>query len=530
VRKERAHVENCHPENEAVQREESMIDVLLTHSYHLAYDRKQVRKQEPYPPLGTLYAASLLREQGISVAVFDPMLQEPESGLREALRIHKPKIVAIYEDDFNFLTKMCLTRMRELAWDMIQISRQSGAQVVVHGSDATDHAAEFMRRGAECVLEGEAEYTLFGVVKVLLAGESPAKLPGVLYLDEHGEAHRSQPSPRPGPRHSSTLPIPALDLIDLSLYRKVWREVHGKFSLNLIASRGCPFRCNWCAKPIFGDTYQLRPAVDVANEMRVLKEEYGADHLWFADDIFGLNRHWLEEFASAVERFNCSVPFKVQARADLVTEDAAQSLRRAGCAEVWMGVESGSQKILDAMGKGLRVEKVHAAREHLRREGIRTCYFLQFGYPGEQWKDIEKTVAVVRETRPDDIGVSFSYPLPDTRFYARVKEQLGAKQNWSDSEDLCVMFKGTYTDSLYRAVRDALHAEVKSWKLGAKQIEQAAENARLWKLAESLEPVCRNLDPTQFPAEGTEITGEVFEPVAFVPVESVAARGGQANE
>ena len=271
-------------------------------------------------------------------------------------------------------------------------------------------------------------------------------------------------------------------------------------------------------------------AVDVAKEMRVLKEEYGADHLWFADDIFGLNRHWLEEFAVAVERINCRVPFKVQARADLLTDQAAKSLRRAGCAEVWMGVESGSQKILDAMDKGLRVEEVRAAREHLRREGIRTCYFLQFGYPGEQWKDIQKTVALVRETRPEDIGVSFSYPLPNTRFYARVKEQLGAKQNWSDSEDLCVMFKGTYTDSLYRAVRDALHAEVESWKPGAKQSEQAAESARLWKLAESLEPVSRNLDPTQLPAEETEITGKFFGSTAFVPVQSVGARGGEAND
>jgi anaerobic magnesium-protoporphyrin IX monomethyl ester cyclase len=139
-------------------------DVLLTHSYHLAYDRKQVRKMEPYPPLGTLYAAGLLREHGISVAVFDCMLQDPESGLREALRVHQPKIVAIYEDDFNFLTKMCLTRMRELAWNMIEIAHQVGAQVVVHGSDATDHAQEFLHRGAECILEGEAEHSLLAVV------------------------------------------------------------------------------------------------------------------------------------------------------------------------------------------------------------------------------------------------------------------------------------------------------------------------------------------------------------------------------
>ena len=101
-----------------------MADVLLTHSYHLPYDRKQVRKMQPYPPLGTLYAAAVLRQHQISVGVFDAMLQEPEPGFREALHVHRPKIVAIYEDDFNFLTKMCLTRMREIAFQMIDQTRE----------------------------------------------------------------------------------------------------------------------------------------------------------------------------------------------------------------------------------------------------------------------------------------------------------------------------------------------------------------------------------------------------------------------
>ena len=508
-----------------------MADVLLTHSYHLDYDRKQSRKMEPYPPLGTLYAAGLLRAHGISVAVFDCMLQPAEEGLRKALKAHRPKIVAIYEDDFNFLTKMCLTRMRELAWEMIAIAQQHGACVVVHGSDATDHAEEFLQRGAECVIEGEAEYPLLHVVRALLAGTSVANIPGVMRLARCGGKTAIAACSRSVLKRGSMLPLPARDLIDMSAYRRAWKDAHGTFSLNLIASRGCPFRCNWCAKPIFGDSYQLRPAVDVAHEMRLLKEDYGAEHLWFADDIFGLNRHWLEDFASAVESLHCAAPFKIQARADLLTSETARSLRRAGCSEVWMGVESGSQKVLDAMDKGLRVEEVINAREHLKREGIRTCYFLQLGYPGEQWKDIQKTIALVRETRPDDIGVSFSYPLPNTRFYARVKEQLGAKQNWSDSEDLCVMFKGAYTDRLYRAVRDALHAEVESWKPGNKQSDHAKESAELWKLVESLESVSRNPDATKLPELTTDRISRFFPSRAqFIPLQTIIAPGGDAND
>ena len=507
-----------------------MADVLLTHSYHLPYDRKQVRKMEPYPPLGTLYAAGLLRTQGISVALFDSMLEEPEAGLREALRMHQPKIVAIYEDDFNFLTKMCLTRMRELAWEMIETARRHGARVIVHGSDATDHPMEFLRLGAECVLEGEAEYSLLYVVQALLAGASPANIPGVLCLNREGHGLALGTSSRNASRQAATLPLPARDLLDLSPYRKAWKDIHGIFSLNLIASRGCPFRCNWCAKPIFGDGYQLRPARDVAAEMRLLKEQYGAEHLWFADDIFGLNRHWLEEFALAVENFRCAVPFKIQARADLLTREAARALRRAGCSEVWMGVESGSQKVLDAMDKGLRVEEVVAAREHLKQEGIRTCYFLQLGYPGEQWKDIQRTVALVRETRPDDVGVSFAYPLPNTRFYARVKEQLGTKRNWSDSEDLCVMFKGTYTDRFYRAIRDALHAEVESWNADVPKGDRAEELAKLWKHVDALEPITRNPVPTELSTATSDEGAFLSSSRHFIPLQAVLGGTGEANE
>ena len=484
-----------------------MADVLLTHSYHLAYDRKQVRKMEPYPPLGTLYAAALLRARGISVAVFDPMLQEPESGLKEALRAHRPQVVAIYEDDFNFLTKMCLTRMRELAWEMIDIARQKGARVVVHGSDATDHVTEFLRHGADIVLEGEAEYPLLFAVRAILGHSS---LTNVSKVFGDGRSKHKK-APRIGSSklfpNASTLPLPARDLIDLSLYRKVWKEAHEIFSLNLIASRGCPFRCNWCAKPIFGDKYYLRPASDVAEEMRLLKEEHGAEHLWFADDIFALKRHWVQEFANSVEEFGCAVPFKIQARADLLTAETARALKRAGCREVWMGVESGAQKVLDAMDKGLCVEEVVTARQHLKQEGILACYFLQLGYPGEGWEEIQKTIALVRETRPDDIGVSFSYPLPNTRFYARVREQLGAKRNWSDSEDLCVMFKGAYSDHFYRAVRDALHAEVESWHHPIKRGERS-EIRELWRAVETLEPASRNLDATELPqsASGYEFS------------------------
>jgi anaerobic magnesium-protoporphyrin IX monomethyl ester cyclase len=491
-----------------------VADVLLTHSYHLLYDRKQVRKMQPYPPLGTLYAASVLRSRGISVAVFDTMLRDP-AEFRELLLHHKPKFVAIYEDDFNFLSKMCLTRMREIARQMMQAARCFGATVVVHGSDASDHADEYLRQGANYVLLGEAEMTLSELCLALLGSGDTGRIAGLVSLDSAGKrALRSAVTPRATPWHS--LPAPARDLIDMKPYRDAWNASHGYLSLNLVASRGCPYRCNWCAKPISGDKFHVRPPDAVAEEIRELKEVYGAEHLWFGDDIFALSHRWAQQFAYEMEKRRCALPFKIQSRADLMTVETVNALKRAGCAEVWMGVESGSQKVLDAMDKGLRVDEVVAARERLEKAGIRACYFLQFGYPGESWREIQQTVSLVRLTRPDNIGVSVSYPLPNTRFYEKVRTELGPKRNWTDSDDLCLMFKAAYTDEFYRALRDSLHAEVDSWHATPTTAEPERDQvARLWRRVVELEPLTRNVDATNFSLDESHCgdTGSQFVPL-----------------
>lgn len=497
-----------------------MADVLLTHSYHLYYDPKQVQKMQPYPPLGTLYAAALLRQKGFSVAVFDSMLQDPERGFLEALKRHRPRVVAIYEDNFNFLSKMCLTRMRQAAFGMIEAAKATGAAIVVNGSDASDRVDEYLSKGADVALLGEAEWTLLEFLECLWRNPTPDlhDIPGLAFSGHKGDRIiRTRQRPLAG--DLDKLPLPARDLIDLEPYRDAWQKAHGFFSLNLVASRGCPYRCNWCAKPIYGDSFHVRSAQTVADEMRDLKTECGADHLWFADDIFGLKARWVRDLAEYVEERQAAVPFKMQSRVDLMKEETVQALRRCGCAEAWMGAESGSQKILDAMDKGTRVAQIAQARENLLKCGIRACYFLQFGYPGETWADIQKTIELVRETQPDDIGVSVSYPLPGTRFYERVREELGVKSNWEDSGDLAMMFKGTYTSEFYRTLHDALHAELEArncgreWKFATSHTGRAgASEARrsikdLWARVEELEKTCRNTNPTLLPVLTCSMAG-----------------------
>src|SRR5579864_7162728 len=175
---------------------------------------------QPYPPLGTLYAAALLRSVGVSVALFDTMLNDPEKGFEAALNQHRPRVVVVYEDNFNFLTKMCLTRMREVAYHILEISQQAGATVVVNGSDASDHALDYLRKGFRCVLLGEAEWTLLEAVQHLLKGNSSgmAQTPGLAYLD-HKTKELVRTPHRPLTSDLDLLPLPARDLINTDKYR-----------------------------------------------------------------------------------------------------------------------------------------------------------------------------------------------------------------------------------------------------------------------------------------------------------------------
>jgi radical SAM superfamily enzyme YgiQ (UPF0313 family) len=436
------------------------------------------------------------------------MLQNPERGFPAALARYQPKIVAIYEDHFNFLSKMCLSRMRQVAYKMMNAACAANATVVLNGPDFSDHVEEYLERGADYVLLGEAEWTLLELARALLleSRQDPEDIPGVTFV-RRGTSTVFRTNSRPVLRDLDTLPLPARDLVDMDSYREAWRDAHGSFSLNLVASRGCPYRCNWCSRPIYGESFHVRSAASVADEMQELRESYGAEHLWFADDIFGLKHSWMTDFADAVQSKAASLPFKIQSRVNLITSETASALRRAGCSEVWMGVESGSQKILDAMEKGTQIDQVRIARENLRREGIRACFFLQFGYPGETWEDIDQTIQLIRHTRPDDIGVSVSYPLPGTKFYTRVQEELGEQRNWFDSDDLSLMFKGAYTNEFYRALRDALHAEVNAWtsstgNTAAPRTFRGVISARsgrvtqLWDVVRRLEKTCRNPEPT----------------------------------
>ena len=442
--------------------------VLLSPSYQLELDPKQAAAGEPYPPLGTLYAAAYLREHGHQVVLSDSMLASGYSEYEADLDRVRPDLVVIYEDDFNYLSKMCLTNMREAAWAKARLAGARGLRVAAHGSDVSDRVEDYLTAGVEYVIRGEGEETLLALVQALSRdadGATLGRVSGLAYLNEGGVCMRT--AERGFIRDLDRLPFPAWDLVDVERYRAAWLRRHDRFSINMVTTRGCPYHCNWCAKPIYGQRYNTRSPRGVAEELAWLKGVVKPDHVWFADDIFGLTPHWVEEFADEVDARGCATPFKIQARVDLIDAPAAEALRRAGCETVWVGAESGSQGVLDAMDKGTRVEQIYEATRLLRQQGIRIGYFLQFGYPGENWSDIAQTLAMVRKAQPDDIGISVSYPLPGTAFHDRVGRELGEKTNWAHSDDLEVMFRGTFHPQFYRALYRYVHHEFrlrKAWR------------------------------------------------------------------
>jgi anaerobic magnesium-protoporphyrin IX monomethyl ester cyclase len=444
-----------------------VLRILFAHSHLLRNDTKQFAIGKPYPPLATLVAAAHVRTFGHHASLYDPMLHEDLGGFSAALDRAEADVVVIYDDSFNWFTKMCLSKMRDGAFEMIKIARARGLSVVVAGHDAADDPEAYLRAGASFVIVGEGEITLGEVLGHIdgarastngAAAEDALEIAGLAMLHK-GFVRRTKP--RKLLMDLDVLPLPAWDLVEMSRYREFWRARHGYFSLNLATTRGCPYTCNWCAKPVYGNTYHSRSPEKVVDELRLLRERYAPDHIWFCDDILGLKTRWLVAWSDAVAAEGLATPFLCQTRADLMTEENVEALRRAGAKEVWLGAESGSQRILDEMSKGITVEQTRAAVARLRKSGIRVGLFLQFGYGGEDWSEVQATRAMVRELLPDDIGVSVSYPLPGTKYYEKMAAGLGEKKNWSESNDLDPLVAGRFSAEFYRTLSRVVHAELR---------------------------------------------------------------------
>jgi radical SAM superfamily enzyme YgiQ (UPF0313 family) len=440
-----------------------MKKILFTHSYFLRFDPKQLATGQPYAPLGTLYAAAVMRQHGYDVSFFDTMFAHSPGNVLGCIEKMQPRYFVIYDDGFNYLTKMCLTNMREAAFEMIHLAKAAGCTVIVFGSDAADRFEMYLDEGADFILLGEAELSLLELVNSLERKQNTFfTIAGLAFKHNNAVVKTIR---RNLIKELDTLPFPAWDIIDLEPYKKMWMKHSGYFSMNMTTTRGCPFKCNWCAKPIYGNRYNSRSPENVLKELLMLRERYQFEHIWFCDDIFGLKPGWVNEFANLIENAGLRFNFKMQGRVDLLLEENnIRDLARAGCTDIWMGAESGSQKILNAMDKGTKVSQIFEATLLLKKNGINPSFFIQFGYPGETKEDIKKTISMINELLPHEIGISVSYPLPGTAFFEKVKNELKEKTNWKDSDEMALMFRNTYQPAFYKKLHRYVHVNYRKHK------------------------------------------------------------------
>ena len=432
-----------------------MAKILVTHSYFYYFDQKQWKSRKPYPPLGSLYASAVLRNGRHEVVFFDNALQKSTAPFKSFLSDQKPDFLLICDDGFNYLTKMCLTNMREAAIEMSAWAMKNGVRTVISSSDSTDHFELYLRGGADVIVLGENEVTIHELFQNLPWEENLHTMKGIAYKKAGNCVSNGK---REVVRNLDSLPLPAWDLADIGKYRKVWMRNHGYFSLNISTTRGCPYKCNWCAKPIYGNRYNSRSPAKVVEEMALLQDRYGVEEFWITDDIFGLKPGWVQSFADEVSRAGRKFRYKIQSRADLLLRsDDLEAMIMSGLEEVWIGAVSGSQKILDAMDKGTTVGQIRLAAARVREFGKKVCFFIQFGYPGENEEDIRMTIDLILELMPDDIGISISYPLPGTKFYEMVKAGLKEKTNWRHSDDLDALYEGSRNRSYYHSLHRLVH-------------------------------------------------------------------------
>jgi anaerobic magnesium-protoporphyrin IX monomethyl ester cyclase len=453
-----------------------MRELLLTHGYFLFEDPKERQIMKPYAPLGILYLCSHLRQKGFDVDVFDTTFARRQD-LFHLLSTETPSVLGIYA---NLMT-------RPNVLEILAYARAAGWKTVVGGPEPGAYALEYLQAGADFVVSGEGEHTLEELLRALRCGEGHfSRIAGLSYLNEAGTIVQSVP--RAQIPSLDAQPWPARDAINIRRYVETWRTHHGSGSVNFITARGCPFRCNWCSHQVFGQTHRRRDPVLVVDEVEWLLGEYCPEMMWVSDDVFTINHAWIRTYAAEMKKRGLRVPFECISRADRLNEEMFDLLAELGCFRIWIGSESGSQRILDAMERGVTVQQVQDAVRMARERGMQSGMFLMWGYEGEEMDDIEATIRHVSTSNPDVFLTTVSYPIKGTRYYNKVSDRLVQLQPWGRSSDRELKLKGRHTRQFYAHADTLLRSEVERTRmLGAgdgpdravlAQLEQRINHAR----------------------------------------------------
>lgn len=442
-------------------------DILLTHAYFLKEDAREQSIMRPYAPLGVLYLSAFLKARGLRPEVFDATF-----GSEEAL------IARVRESGTRFvgLAANLMTRARVIS--VMRGVREAcpGVRVIVGGPDASAHAPRYVEHGADAVVRGEGEETLLA----LLSGWSDPEAGPPVGVAGTTVRRDGRTVDSPDRALLPTLdghPWPDRGAIDLRPYFDAWRSRHGHSSLSLLTARGCPYTCRWCSRAVYGESHRRRPAEDVVAEIADVTARYRPDRLWYVDDVFTIHRGWTLEFARRMSDANLRVPFECITRAERVDDSVAEALAELGCVRAWIGTESGSQRVLDAMDRRVRVDQIQEACARLRRRGVAVGFFVMVGYEGETDDDIVETVAHIRRSEPDVVLTTTAYPIAGTPYAREVEARTENDRPWAETSDRENRVRGRGTSRYYDLARAWIEADAAAGL--------AARSGRRWEALSS---------------------------------------------
>lgn len=454
------------------------MHIVFTHGYFLYEDEKEQKVMKPYPPLGLQYISSYLEHNGFPNAIFDTTFSSFEA-LQKYLEKEPPSLLGIYT---NLMTKLNVLHIIRMAKESPILKH---IRIVLGGPEVRHHREDFLRYGADIIVFGEGEATMLELARHFEAGGAMelGHIQGVAYLDEEGNV--ADTGDRPFLPDLDSLPLPGREKIPLQQYFDAWRRRHGYSMISISTMRGCPYSCKWCSRAVYGKSYRRRSPAKVVEEIAWLKEHYDFDRIWFVDDVFTINHGWLREFACQIQEKGLATPYEAISRADRMNEEVIQLLRDSGCFRIWIGAESGSQRILDAMNRMVKVEKAGEMIQLARLYGIEAGSFIMLGYPGETEADIRTTLRFLKRSRPDHFTLTIAYPIKGTPMYEEVESSFLKNLPWERSTSRDIDFKRPYSRTYYHHAMNWIQREMASLEqrrdgrlIGAIRYKWAA--ARSW--------------------------------------------------
>lgn len=433
------------------------MKVLLTHGYFINEDPSELRIMKPYPPLGLLYISAYLNDKGIENKIFDTTFSS-KSDLKKYLLNEKPDYAAIY---VNLMTKLNVLEII----NFIKSKRAlKNVKVILGGPEVRYNATEFLDYGADYVVIGEGEKTMHELISALEDKnyEMVKNVKSIGFYNNEGKLTFTPE--RSLIKNIDELPFPNRGGINIQEYQKAWKKKHNENAVSVSTMRGCPYTCRWCSRAVYGLTYRRRSPKRVVEELEFIKNKYNPDLLWFVDDVFTISHRWLFEFNEELKKQDLRIKYECITRADRMNENVISTMKESGCFRVWIGAESGSQKIIDAMDRRVKVEQVQEMIKLSKKHGIETGTFIMLGYPGETEKDIEDTIRHLKRSNPDHFTITVAYPIKGTEFFEEIEPNQTEIFNWEKNTDRQREFKRTYPPRYYNfAVRRVVN-EVKFYQ------------------------------------------------------------------